>query len=144
MTDAKRFAEVAYSYGCLYWTPAMFAMIQNDLMTHLLWVCVFLSSGMLEKRVYHIPLALGAPLHNFCAKGRLYPAEAQEGWKLSNPPTGPAQRVLWELQDLTQCGLLMTNSKEANILIYYSGDCQRALQEPDQPELNFNRSWKCP
>lgn len=76
----------------------MFAMIQNDLMTHLLRVYVFLSSRMLEERVYHIPLALGAPLHNSYAKGRLNPREAREGgregrmdvWKLSNPPTGPA------------------------------------------------------
>lgn len=126
----------------------MFAMIQNDLMTHLLRVYAFLSSRILEKRVYHTPLALRVPLHNFSAKGRFCPTEAgergREGGKLSNPPTGPAQRVLWELQELKQHGLLMTTRKEANILIYYSGDFWRALEEPDQPELNFNRSWKCP
>lgn len=68
----------------------------------------------------------------------------RDGWKLSKPPTGPEQRVLWELWEPKQHGLLMTTSKEANVLMHYSGDFQRALQEPDQPELDFNRSWSTP
>lgn len=71
----------------------MFAMIQNDLITHLLRVYVFLSSRMLEERVYHTSLVPGAPLHNSYAKGRLNPREAQEGgkkgWMDGSSPTHP-------------------------------------------------------
>lgn len=62
-------------------------MIQNDLMTHLLWVYLFLSSRMLEKRVHRLPLLFGAPLRSFYAEGTLYPAEARgggDGWTVSN------------------------------------------------------------
>lgn len=65
----------------------MFAMIQNDLMTHLLWVCLFPNSRVLEKRVYQLPLLLRASLHHFYAKDMLYPGETgMDGWMmLSNP-----------------------------------------------------------
>lgn len=50
------------------------------------------------------------------------------------------QWVLWELKQHKQHVLLMTPSKQAKKLIYYGEDYQKALQEPDQPELKFNRS----
>lgn len=69
----------------------------------------------------------------------------RDGWMLSN--------LLTVLSTMGFVGTLATQIicpaddnqlGGKNDLIYQGGDFQKALQEPDQPELNFNCSLKVP